>query len=278
MKRRPQQISLGIVALLVALIAVLAPAGEALAGEDPAGWWMGLTAGIGTADGQVRVGEPSPSTPLALGDDLGIGHLLQVGISVDGHLSSAHRLHFSFESLPMSGSKEFEKTVYFDEGVFPAGSTPGSDPRFYLADFEYARVFARPAAPSRWLLLAGVDYAYLDFRIGDQSENFYKQEVPMPVLGAGWERKLGKSAVFQFKSKGFRYNHLNTGEKEGGTVYLSQVLWDTSAGVSWSSSPRTSWNLAYRFLYFSQTETSNEDFNDFVLRSHGLQATFSIRF
>jgi len=244
---------------------------------DP-GWWISLQAGAGIPDGQVRVGEPSPSTPLGLRDDLGIDSTRTLGLAIAGTFHTRNRLSFSAESISLSGSETFDKTVYFDEGSFAPGASPKSDPRFYLLKAEYARVFGSPEAVSHWLLLAGIDHAYLDFRIGDQSEDFFRQEVSMPVVGAGWERQTGKTAVFHAAARGSRFNHLNTGEKEGSTIYLNQDLLDVWAGWVWKPSPRFRWSAGYRYFLFSQTEHSSEDFNDFHVRIHGLTGALSLRF
>lgn len=238
---------------------------------------MALQAGWGPVDGQVRVGEPSPSTPLGLGEDLGIDSALTYALTVGGSAGAKNRLAFTAESLSMSGSETFDKTVYFDEGSFPPGAAPKADPRFYLLEGDYTRLLGDASGSSRWFLSAGLVYAYLDFRLGDQSEDFYRQEVPMPLLGGGWELKTAKGS-FQVAAKGFQYNHINTGEKEGSTVYLDQSLIDVWAGWIGSLSPRVRYAAGYRFFSFSQTENSSEDYNDFHCRLNALTASLAFRF
>jgi hypothetical protein len=263
---------------LVVTLALVGTAGAQPAAGAGSGWWMAFQAGAGTVDGQVRVGEPSPSTPLNLKDDLGMDAAFTFGLEVSGSAGFSNRMRFSGESLFMSGSKTFDKTVDFDEGSFPPGSSPKADPRFYLLEAEYARVFGESGARSHWLLLAGVAYAYLDFRLGDQSEDFYRQEVPMPVLGAGWELNATDNGTFRVALEGFRYNHLNTGEKEGSTVYLDQQLVDFWAGWLGHISPRIGWSAGYRFFSFSQTENSSEDYNDFHAHLNTLTGSLAFRF
>ena len=245
---------------------------------DNQGWWIALRAGFGRVDGQVRVGEPSPSTPLSLRDDLGMDTAFTYALDVAGSAGEKNRLRFSAESISMSGSQTFEQTVYFDEGSFPPGSSPEADPRFYLLEAEYSRVFGASSARSHWLLLAGIAYAYLDFRLGDQSEDFYRQEVPMPVLGAAWEFAPSGTGTVRVAAEGFRYNHLNTGEQEGSTVYLDQDLVDFWAGWVGRISQRVRWSAGYRFFAFSQTENSSEDYNDFHCRLNTLTGSISFRF
>jgi len=251
--------------------AVAAPA------RSEQGWWIGLQAGWGPVDGQVRVGEPSPSTPLGLGDDLGIDSAWVYSLDVSGTAGAKNRLAFKAESLSMSGSETFDKTVTFDEGSFPPGSSPKADPRFYLFDAEYVRLFGDMSRTSHWFLTAGLVHAYLDFRLGDQSEDFYRQEVPMPLLGGGWELTTAHGWL-QGAAKGFQYNHLNTGEKEGSTVYLDQSMVDVWAGWIGSISPRVRYSAGYRFFSFSQTENSSEDYNDFHCHLNALTASLSFRF
>jgi hypothetical protein len=47
--------------LVVAIALVGTAVAQPAAGGD-SGWWMAFQAGAGTVNGQVRVGEPSPST------------------------------------------------------------------------------------------------------------------------------------------------------------------------------------------------------------------------
>jgi len=263
--------------LLPAAIAWVVPASAQMPVENR-GWWIALQAGAGLVDGQVRVGEPSPSTPLNLSDDLGIDHAITYGLAVGGSAGEKNRLRFSAESISMSGSETFDKTVYYDEGSFPPGSSPKADTRFYLVEAHYGRVFGDLAARSHWILLAGIAYAYLDFRLGDQSEDFYRQEVPMPLLGAAWEFKASEKGSIRVAGEGFRYNHLNTGEQEGSTVYLDQELVDFWAGWVGRISKGVDWSAGYRFFYFSQTENSSEDFNDFHCRLNTLTGSLSFRF
>lgn len=110
------------------------------------------------------------------------------------------------------------------------------------------------------------------------SEDFYRQELPVPIAGLRWDHPLGRQLLLRASLAGGGLPRVDSGRKEGGPVYLQQSHADLGLGLAYVLSPHAEIGAGYQFTYFSQHEKSHEDNNFFKLIDNGLQARFTLRF
>ena len=134
----------------------------------------------------------------------------------------------------------------------------------------------------------GLTYTYLLFKlegtvpptsVGDElKENFYAQELPIPLLSLRAEYPLApRLRALATVDGGFlpRVDSLRT---EGGTVYLKQAHADVFLGLRYSITDSLLADGGYSYTHFSQEETSHEDDNKIVLDGHALRLGLTYRF
>ena len=91
-------------------------------------------------------------------------------------------------------------------------------------------------------------------------------------------RPLGDHWLLRLGASGGGLPRVNSGRKEGGTVYLQQAHADADAGLVYRWRGGAELEIGYHFTYFFQYEKSQEDINDFQLIDNGLRVRFSVRF
>lgn len=110
------------------------------------------------------------------------------------------------------------------------------------------------------------------------SEDFYRQELPVPILGLRWDHPLGRHWLLRASVSGGGLPRVNSGRREGGTVYLQQSHADAGMGLAYIFGPLAQLDAGYHFTYFFQHEKSHEDNNLFELIDNGAQVRFTVRF
>jgi hypothetical protein len=250
-------------------------------------WSSGISYDQSAVDGWVQVRENAQEgTRLHLGRDLGIHSAPTIDFDLAYHFSEKRQLTFTVGTTLLRGNQTASQLVFFDEASFPAGSDLTSDPLFYHVRLTYRQTVWQP--PHSGLnLLAGLEYDYLNFtlrgvdtsgEVNQQGEDFWKQELPVPFVGFDARYDGSERWSLEASSTYGGWNNVNSLRKEGGTIRLTQKIFDTRLTIGYQATPRLSLDAGYRFYSFVQEEQSAEDGNRFHLRTHGPMVQAAYRF
>jgi len=236
-------------------------------------WEVTLDGRLGFPTGRLRVGE------------FPTGSLKGVGGGSPGSLLRLRTLGIN-ESEALEGTVAFHATprdavrasylYYFLDGHL---RTNADFPRFSLA---YERTLLGRPSGEGLIGSAGLTYVSLNPTLTghgkSNSEDFYRQELPVPILGLRWEHPLGQRLLMRASVAGGGLPRVDSLRREGSTVYLRQSHADAGAGLAYLLGPHARIELGYDFTYFFQREKSSEDDNLFELIDSGVRARFTVRF
>lgn len=306
----------GLIALIVTLaIPAVCPAQTlappaAAAGLDPASvgtntalagpWEFTVDGRIGVPTGRLRVGESfagggagAPGTLLRL-RDLGIDVSGALEGSVAFHVTPRDAVRASFLYYFLRGSTTVTgSSVVYNGQEFIAGPLDTKSDLYRLSLAYERTLFSWPSG-DQLIGSVGLAYTYLNPTLtgnsppasassgeahgSSNSEDFYRQELPIPVLGLRWDHPLGRHWLLEASVSGGGIPSVDSLRQEGGTVYLQQSQADASIGLVYTFGPHAQLEVGYHFTYFFQHEHSHEDNNLFELIDNGAQARFTLRF
>jgi hypothetical protein len=264
-------------------------------------WEFTFDGRIGVPTGHLRVGESPTSS--GGGTPGTLFRLRDLGIDVSGTLEASVGFRFtardavraSYLYYFLRGSSTQDRSVVFNGQEFTAGSLD-TNADFYRISLAYERtLFSQPSGEQ---LIGSVGLTYVNFNptltggsppasgstsSGEahgpsNSEDFYRQELPVPILGLRWDRPLGQRWLLRASVSGGGLPRVNSLRQEGGTVYLQQSHADAGIGLAYIFGPHAQLEAGYHFTYFFQHETSHEDNNLFELIDNGAQVRFTLRF
>src|SRR5438094_3884638 len=267
---------------------------DALEGANPVidgRWEVTLDGRIGFPIGRLKVGEfPTGSNKSGGGGTPGtLLRLHTLGIDVSEALEGAVAFYVtprdavraSYLYYFLDGSSTPRVSVVYNGQEFAPGElrTNADFSRFSLA---YERTLLGRPARARLVGSVGLTYVNLNPTLTghgkNNSEDFYRQELPVPIVGLRWDYPLGQRLLLQASLAGGALPRVDSLRKEGGTMYLQQSHADASAGLAYWLGGNAKVELEYHFTYFFQYEVSHEDKNLFELIDNGLQARFTLRF
>lgn len=250
-------------------------------------WELTLGGRIGAPIGHLQVGEAfngssTPGTRLSLGS-LGIHVSETIETSVAYHVTPDDALRVSALYTFMRGDGTPSQSAVYNGLEFKPGPLH-ANADYWRVDLAYERALVRSAADE---LLGSIGLAYVFFnptlsnpqqKSGENSEDFYLQELPVPIAGLRWTHLLGDHWLLRLRASGGGLPKVDSLRKEGGTVYLQQSHADADAGLVYRWGGGAELEIGYHFTYFFQHEKSHEDDNRFELIDNGLCARFSVRF
>src|SRR5207244_2182700 len=82
------------------------------------------------------------------------------------------------------------------------------------------------------------------------SEDFYRQELPVPILGLRWDYPLRQRLLLRASLAGGALPRVDSLRKEGGTMYLQQSHADAGVGLAYLLGRNGQVELGYHFTYF----------------------------
>ncbi|HKW94615.1 MAG TPA: hypothetical protein VJX92_22210 [Methylomirabilota bacterium] len=309
-------ISFGLMALIVILttaplcLAQTSASSGADASLDPASvgtntalvgpWEFTVDGRIGVPTGRLKVGEFPPSggggTPGTL------LRLRNLGIDVSGALEGSAAFHVTLNDAVrasylyyfLRGSTALTgPSVVFNGQEFSRGSLD-TNADFYRISLAYERTLISRSSGEQLVGSVGLTYVNLNPTLTgstppesaasgeahgkSNSEDFYRQELPVPILGLRWDHPLGRQWLFRAAVSGGGLPRVDSLRQEGGTVYLQQSHADAGIGLAYIFGPHTQLDAGYHFTYFFQHEKSHEDNNIFELIDNGGQVRFTLRF
>jgi hypothetical protein len=250
-------------------------------------WEFTLGGRIGAPVGRLQVGESigtgsTPGTRLSL-SQLGIHVSETIEASAAYHFTPSDALRFSALYTFMRGDSTQSESVVYNGLEFKPGSLHANTD-YWRVDLAYERAFVRSAADE---LIGSIGLAYVFFnptlsnpqqKSGENSEDFYLQELPVPIAGIRWSHALDERWLLRLGVAGGGVPKVDSLRTEGGTVYLQQSHADVDAGLVYRWRGGAELEVGYHFTYFFQHEKSHEDNNLFELIDNGVRARFSVRF
>jgi hypothetical protein len=241
-------------------------------------WELTLDGGVGLPSGTLQVGETNArGTPLAIRHDLGIDVSEAVEGSAAFHFTRQDALRLTFLYVFLRGSSTSSAPFVYNGATFPPGSVHATLDygRFSLA---YERELLNLGSRGQLVGSLGLTYVSLDAIVNNDHEDFFRQELPVPIAGLRYEYPLsGRLSVRTDASGGF-LPRVPSGRQEGGTVYLQQGQANVGLGLVYRFTPALHAAVSYQFSYFTQHELSHEDNNFIRLFDNGFRLELSYRF
>lgn len=266
-------------ALVLPLLLVAALGSRPLHASD---WHVTFAAQQGWAGGWVRVRENDlPATRLRLNDDLGVDRMQSLRLLAWTPLGDAGELHLGLFTHRLDGSAQVAAPVYFNGTKVAPGrlDTVTHFQDFIELDASYWRHLADVGRGSLWGSL-GARYTMLNFKLDgtiaadspghELKEDFYVQELPVPMLGLHLRYPLGDALQLTADVSWGRLPWVNSLRTEGGQVRLAQTNSEEQVALAYRLNPH--WQLsAYAFhTEFAQDERSREDGNAVYLHDSGV--------
>ena len=254
---------------------------ESLTRPADSGLEVSLATRLGIPSGYVRVGEgPLRGTRLRLHDDLGIDVSEALEASVALHVTPRDALRATYLYYFLDGGARVDPTASFNgDGFGPGHVHINAD--FYRVSLDYERLLMSDYGAFLTGSI-GLTYVHLDPKLSWQGhrshEDFYRQELPVPIVGVRFDIPMGPRFAARATVGGGGLPRVDSGRKEGGTVYLQQIHADAGISVVYAITRALQLDVGYHLTYFYQHEKSHEDDNAFELYDNGLRVGLTIRF
>lgn len=241
-------------------------------------WEVSLEGQVGVPGGHIKVGEfDVRGTRLRLRDDLGIDTSEALELSVKYRFTPRDALRVTSLYYFLDGTTTVDHPVAYNGQTFPPGRLR-TTADFFRLTVAYERLLRELASGMRLAGSAGLTYVYFNPKVNDNSEDFFRQELPVPLVGLRVDAPLrGRLGVTAFLEGG-GLPKVNSLRREGGTVWLQQAHVDAGLGLTYAVTPATHLHLGYRLTYFFQHEKSHEDDNLFQFIDNAVRLGVTFRF
>jgi len=250
-------------------------------------WEFTFGGRIGAPIGHLQVGESfngssTPGTRLSL-NTLGVHVSESIEASGAYHFTPNDALRISVLYTFMRGDSSLDRSITYNGEEFKAGSLH-TNADYWRLDLAYERRLWRSPADE---LIGSIGLAYVYFNPTltglhhtgkEDNEDFYLQELPVPIAGLRWSHALDDHWLLRLGVSGGGLPKVDSLRKEGGTVYLTQSHADVDAGLAYRWRNGAELEAGYHFTYFFQHEHSHEDDNRFELIDNGARVRFVWRF
>lgn len=248
---------------------------------DPSPVDFSLAAYIGRPDGYIRVGENgNKGNKLRLHDDLNIMASEAADASLAFHFNPKNAVRASILYYFLRGRGLLDRPIVYNGEVFTNPGHVTSDLDFYRVSLAYERRYVVPGGVLTSSL--GLTYVHFDPEISahghGNSEDFFRQELPVPIIGLRFDIPMGNGFGATAAVSGGGLPRIDSGRREGGTVYLRQVHGDAGFGLTYAFTKALGMEIGPRLTYFYQRETSHEDDNRFQLFDYGVRAGLTLKF
>ncbi len=250
---------------------------------DSSRFEFSLGAYAGSPGGYIRVGQNGDhGRRLRLNDDLNVGLSEAIDAAVAFHFTprDAVRATFLYYFLRGRGLVNRE-SVTFNGEEFKVPDHLSIDADFYRIGLAYERTASVPGGFLTGSL--GLTYVHLNPELSahghHSSEDFSRQELPVPVVGLRVDIPMGNGFAARASIGGGGLPRVNSGRKDNGsTVYLEQIHGDASMGLTYAITKNLLFDIGPRLTYFFQHEKSHQEDNAFQLIDYGLRAGVTLKF
>lgn len=241
-------------------------------------WEVSLDGRVGAPGGTVKVTEAtSPGTRLNLRSDLGITVSEAVEAGVAFFVTPRDAIRATLLNYFLDGSATIDRPFNYNGPTFPAGHV-SSTLDYWRFSLGYERQLLALGAGGRLAGSLGLTYVSLDAVVHGNHEDFFRQELPVPIVGLRADYPLAGRLGLTASVSGGALPRVDSLRKEGGTVWLRQSHADAGLGLAYDVTHALQVRAGYHFTYFFQEEKSHEDTNTFELTDHGFQAGLQWRF
>jgi len=241
-------------------------------------WEITLDGQVGLPSGHLQVGETNaPGTNLRLRGDLGIEVSEAVQLSAGYRLAPRDTLRASFSYAFLDGTSTINHPVVWNGQTFAAGRFH-TEADFWRATLAYERALLDLGPAGRLFGNVGLTYVHFNPKINGNNEDFYLQELPVPLLGLRLDNPLGQRLSLTASLAGGVLPRVDSLRKEGGTVFLQQSHADADVGLAYTLTSTLRLEGSYHLTYFTQHELSHEDNNAFLLLDNGFRLRLIYRF
>ena len=232
---------------------------------------------VGAPSGYVEVREFSlEGSRLDLRRDLRINTSEAVAFTARYHLTEHDAVRATFLYYFLDGTARFDRAKPWDgEEIGPGRVDTNLD--FWRGTVAYERVLFK-IADGVVTGSIGATYVHLNARIQQKAEDFYLQELPVPVAGLRLDYPITERLSARVGVEGGGLPRVDSLRNEGGTVYLTQYHADGEAAVTYSFSGGAFVGGGYQFSYFYQGEHSAEDGNRLKLIDNAFRLRAGWRF
>ncbi len=249
---------------------------------DDTSWHLQLSGEWSAPGGWVQVRENDiQGTRLHLSDDLDVNDMQTIRLQAWKSFSDGGELHLGFATHQLQGRSSTDVPVYFNGTTVAPGrlDTATHFQDFIAFDASYWHRLVDVGRGGSLYGSVGATYVMLNFvvhgtlaagSVGNElKEDFYVQELPVPIFGLHLRYPLGGQLRFTADASWGRLPWVNSFRTEGGEVKTAQTHWEAVLGLEYTLSPR--WKLAgYVFhRYYAQDESSHEDGNQISLATNG---------
>ena len=244
-------------------------------------WEVSLEGRVGFPTGYIRVSETvTPGTRLRLSDlGLDVSEAVEVGLGF--WLTPRDAVRATYLYYFLRGSTTLDRSIAYDGQEYTAGAV-NTNFDFSRISLAYERLLTTVLDHGRLIGSAGLTYVLLNAGLTQhgktKAEDFYLQEMPVPILGLRFDYPLTQRLGLRASVAGGLLPKVDSLRTEGGTVYTWQSHADAGLAVTYAVTPRLDVEAGYQYTYFHQHEKSHEDNNVFELIDHGLRARLTLRF
>jgi hypothetical protein len=247
-------------------------------GQGAATWDLHLDAQAGVPGGYIQVRESElRGTRLRLRDDLGVDTSEAVSLTGRYHVTDRDAVRATLLYYFLDGTADFDRAKVWDGQLIGPGRVAANFD-FWRATLAYERLLFDLGGRTRVTGSVGATYVHLNAKVEKKAEDFYLQELPVPVAGLRLEYRLADRFTVWGSVEGGGLPRVDSLRKEGGTVWLEQHHADAGIGVTYAISPSVFVGAGYQLTYFFQHEHSHEDGNTFQLLDSALRLRVGWRF
>jgi hypothetical protein len=244
-------------------------------------WEVSLEGRVGFPTGYIRVDENEIHGSRFRFNDLGVSVSEAVEGSAAFWLTPRDTVRASFLYYFLGGGSSLDRAVVYDGGEVNTGHVDANFD-FWRASLAYERVLTSVLDRGRLIGSAGLTYVWLNAGLTQggksKAEDFYRQELPVPILGLRLEAPITDRLGIRAAVSGGLLPKVDSLRKEGGTVYTWQSHADASLAVTYALTKMLQAEAGYQFVYLHQHEKSHEDNNIFELIDNGLRGRLTLRF
>ncbi|HEY3098527.1 MAG TPA: hypothetical protein VGL14_06445 [Methylomirabilota bacterium] len=249
--------------------------------ETDSRWEVSVEGRVGFPVGYIRVNENEiHGTRLRLSDlGLDVSEAIEAGIAF--WLTPRDAVRASYLYYFLRGGRTFDRAIVYDGQEYTAGRVD-ANLDFWRASLAYEHVLAAIGDGGRLIASAGLTFVWLNAGLAQhartKAEDFYLQELPVPIVGLRYEALLTERLGLRASIAGGLLPKVDSLRTEGGTVYTWQSHADASLGVTYALTNMLTVEAGYQFTYVHQHEKSHEDDNVFELIDNGPRARLTLRF
>jgi hypothetical protein len=239
--------------------------------------------------GSVRVDEyKTKGDDLSLVGDLGMDSWTEADAEINYRITERNLIRLVYTRFFYAGSAILPTDVNFNGVTLLRERTVDvSHTDHYRISLILEHMFRDPVGDARVTLLTGILYDSMSFHVdgkksplsrrSEDSENFRKQALPLPMIGIRVEEQFIPSYDSFFEVYGLWLPPVATPFDEGGTITESQSVLEVSLGLKRKLGPALL-SAAYRYKHFEIKEVSDEDLNHLQIFGSGVELGIEWRF